>query len=413
MFFRYNYYREDEEIYKEFIEIANEWLPNVMKSVSNDNALRLRRSTLLFDTESYANFLRFYDGICQWEEDSPTPVLHTVWAKQFVYSLGKFDSRVRKCVRVHSEGQGEDSESESENSEGEHSEVECDVNGNGIVHGNGIIVKDEVKKEHTRGRKPKRKRTKSGKLVVNGGEIEGHVNGGGADTEEKMRHTIEELVSKVGDTDSQCETPPNPNIAALAQACSESILNPDYLIAGGEPFTSTGNTGTTRSTPSSTSERGVNVDVNEFLSSKTNSTPFVGMTVDSMLKAESPADMMMFRKAPDSASAEDLQTPEPEGHDANSEVDAITSNSLETKTEIEAETLNDSLRVVFSPDPVDLLLYSQKMAGLRKLLSAGKLNSSAITLQLTAQSQTDFGRNKRGIEVEHSHTRKRTRREVF
>ncbi|WAR19174.1 MEN1-like protein [Mya arenaria] len=396
----YNYNREDEEIYKEFIEIANDWLPNVMKVVSNDNASRLRRSTLLHDTESYMNFLRFYDGICQWEEDSATPVLHTVWAKQFVYSLGKFDSRVRKCIHIHAQGEVDESSSENDSSEDEN-DVNCDVNGNGIV-------KEDNEKVSVRGSK-KRKRCKSGKALENGNGTETVVNGG--NEEEKIKHTIEELVSKVGGSDSQRETPPNPNIAALAQACGESILNPDYLLTGGEPFTS----GTTTSTPSSTSER-VNVDLNEFLSSKSNSTPFVGMTVDSMLKAESPADMMMFRKPPDSAPSEDHQTPEPTDQNTNSEVDAITSGgSLDHDGDKMADDnkLGDSFAVV-TPEPVDLLLHSQKMKGVRKLLSSAKLNSSAITLQLTAQSQTDFGRNKRtGLEVEVSHTRKRKRREIF
>lgn len=367
-----------------------------MKNISHDNASRLRRSTMLYDTDAYANFLKFYDGICQWEEDSPTPVLHTVWAKQFVFSLGKFDARVRECVQVHADGEEDESSSESDNSEEEKTE-NCDVNGNGIV-------KEEPVKVTGRGRKPKaRKRKRSGKSVENGHTTHTEVSDG---SEEQIKTAIEELVSKVGDSDSQRDTPPNPNIAALAQACGESILNPNFLLSGGEPFTSAG---TNRSTPSSTSDR-VNVDVNEFLSSKSNSSPFVGMTVDSMLKAESPADMMMFRKPPDSApSSEEIQTPEPTDTNTNSEVDAITSSSQP----MEADPLNDSFAVV-TPDPVDLVLHSQKMKGLRKLLMSHKLNSSAITLQLTAQSQTDFKQNRRGgVEIEHAHTRKRTRREVF
>jgi len=377
-----------------------------MKAVCHDNASRLRRSTLLYDTESYSNFLRFYDGICQWEEESPTPVLHTVWAKQFVYSLGKFDQRVRKCIHVHADGEEEESSSDSEKSETENEPKvdrgsSFDVNGNGIAH-------DGVVKAAVRGRKKKRRR--SGRSVENGSSTAVQVNGGTED--DTIKHKIEELVSRVGDIEGQCETPPNPNIAALAQACGESILNPDYLITGGEPFTS----GTTRSTPSSTSDKG-NVDLNEFLSSKSSSTPFVGMTVDSMLKAESPADMMMFRKPPDSAPSEDLQTPEPtdipESTDMNSEVDAITSGRSMEDSRPEDDPLNDSFAVV-TPTPIDLCLHSQKMKGLRKLLSSEKLNSSAITLQLTAQSQTDFGKNKRtGIEVELAHTRKRKRREIL
>lgn len=371
-----------------------------MRNIALENAARLKRNSLLYDTDAYANFLKFYDGICKWEEDSPTPVLHTVWAKQFVYSLGKFDSRVRKCIHIHAEGMEDDSSS-SESSSEEENEENCDVNGNGIVK------EENVKK--SRGRKPKVKKRKISEQKLENGVQDGAgdatVNGN--NEEEQIKHTIEELVSKVGECDSQRDTPPNPNIAALAQACSESILNPDYLLTGGEPFASV----TTRSTPSSTSDR-VNVDVNEFLSSKSNGTQFVGMTVDSMLKAESPADMMMFRKPPDSApSSEELQTPdptpEPTEANTNSEVDAITSGS----EKVEEDKLSNSFSIV-TPDPIDLLLFSQKMIGLRKLLSSLKLNSSAITLQLTAQSQTAFKHGRRSTDFDLAHTRKRSRRDV-
>lgn len=402
-FFSYDYNREDEEIYKEFIEIANDLLPNVMKHVSAEADAGPGRHSLRFDTEAYANFLRFYDGICQWEEGSPTPVLHTVWAKQFVFSLGKFDSRIRKCVQIHADGI-EDESSSSDSSSEDENEENCDVNANGIVKDG--IVKDGIVKKPC-GRKPKAKRRKLSEqkqdnIVENG---PGNVKVNGNNEEEKIKSTIEELVSKVGDSDSQRETPPNPNIAALAQACGESILNPDYLLTGGEPFT----TVTTRSTPSSTSER-VNVDVNEFLSSKSNGTQFVGMTVDSMLKAESPADMMLFRKPPDSApSSEEFHTPEPFDNNTNSEVDAITSWSEKN----DQEKQDRSKSYIPTPDPIELLLYSQKMKGMRKLLSSLKLNSSAITLQLTAQSQTDFKHSRRGNDCDHANTRKRTRREIY
>lgn len=33
-FFRYNYFREDEEIYKEFFDIANDVIPNLLKETT-------------------------------------------------------------------------------------------------------------------------------------------------------------------------------------------------------------------------------------------------------------------------------------------------------------------------------------------------------------------------------------------
>lgn len=179
--------------------------------------------------------------------------------------------------------------------------------------------------------------------------------------EDQIKYAIEELVSKAGE-EGQANVP-NSNIAALAHACGESILNPDYLLGGGEPFTLTA---------ANSSSADTRVDYDEFLSTKSNGTQFIGMTVDSLLKAESPADMMMCRKTPD-----------------------IASNNFTFPT-------------------VSLKLRSKKMKGLKKILQSPKLNASAIKLQLTAQSQVEFRHNRRTTESSDqpsTTTRKRLRRE--
>ena len=93
---RYSYSKDDEEIYKEFMEIANELIPHVIKAedpkVQNDPVC-------------FANILRFYDGICCWEEGSTTPVMHIGWAKPMVSTCSKFDAKIRKKVELpESEG---------------------------------------------------------------------------------------------------------------------------------------------------------------------------------------------------------------------------------------------------------------------------------------------------------------------
>lgn len=385
MYYRYNYNRDDEEIYKEFIEIANTLIPNLMRAVASDKSSKSKYSSILYDTETYANFLKFYDGICEWEEDSPTPVLHTVWAKQLVYSLGKFDPRVRSVIQIHAEGQEEESSSDEDSSDSDKSDEENKAEES---------KEDNIKEKETKGGRRKKRKPQKSISETNGVEEEKtepspKING--STDEDQIKSAIEELVSKVGE-ESQSETP-NPNIAELAQACSESILNRDYLLTGGEPFTTSATT--TSSVVTSTYD--ARVDVNEFLSTKSNGTQFVGMTVDSMLKAESPADMMMFRKQPDSApAAEDLH------HEMSSAEDIQDQETEVAKQEEEK----------FEPAVVTLNLHSQKMKGLRKLLSSEKLNTSAIMLQLTAQSQTQFKHNKRSLDLGYiSVPRKRTRRE--
>lgn len=97
---RYNYSRDDEEIYKEFLEIANELIPHIMKVVSSGHSAH----SILKDPECFAHLLRFYDGICQWEEGSPTPVLHIGWAKPLVNTISKFDADVRAQVVIECRG---------------------------------------------------------------------------------------------------------------------------------------------------------------------------------------------------------------------------------------------------------------------------------------------------------------------
>ncbi|XP_071973934.1 menin isoform X1 [Engystomops pustulosus] len=106
----YNYCREDEEIYKDLFDIANDLLPNLLKEeATSDNPTE----SSLQDPTCFANLLRFYDGICKWEEDSPTPVLHVGWATFLVQSLGRFDAQVRQQVTlVNSDSANEDDDSD-------------------------------------------------------------------------------------------------------------------------------------------------------------------------------------------------------------------------------------------------------------------------------------------------------------
>ncbi|NXC30056.1 MEN1 protein, partial [Campylorhamphus procurvoides] len=95
----YNYCREDEEIYKEFFDVANDVIPNLLKEAAAEPPPGAEGAPgglpALQDPECFAHLLRFYDGICRWEEGSPTPVLHVGWATFLVQSLGRFDGQVR------------------------------------------------------------------------------------------------------------------------------------------------------------------------------------------------------------------------------------------------------------------------------------------------------------------------------
>ncbi|KAJ8246765.1 hypothetical protein GJAV_G00255160 [Gymnothorax javanicus] len=134
----YNYFREDEEIYKEFFDIANDVIPTLLKETAavaessdeggdrsevTEKLDQPRQAALsaLQDPECFAHLLRFYDGICKWEEGSPTPVLHVGWATYLVQSLSRFESQVRQKVTIitkEAETQDDDDQSSDDPREG-------------------------------------------------------------------------------------------------------------------------------------------------------------------------------------------------------------------------------------------------------------------------------------------------------
>lgn len=75
-------------MFKEFYEIANDLIPNILKGTSGE--LDATKDPLFFSL-----MLQFYDGICLWEEGSQTPVVHADWAKKLVQSIGKFSPECR------------------------------------------------------------------------------------------------------------------------------------------------------------------------------------------------------------------------------------------------------------------------------------------------------------------------------
>ncbi|KAJ8008115.1 hypothetical protein DPEC_G00101410 [Dallia pectoralis] len=148
----YNYFREDEEIYKEFFDIANDVIPTLLKETAAaaesdggegseggerregggerregggemlmDQPRQAAALSALQDPECFAHLLRFYDGICKWEEGSPTPVLHVGWATYLVQSLSRFDAQIRQKVSIitkEAEPQEDDDQSSEDPREG-------------------------------------------------------------------------------------------------------------------------------------------------------------------------------------------------------------------------------------------------------------------------------------------------------
>lgn len=285
----YNYSRDDEEIYKEFLDIANELIPQVMKLESSGHSAK----SILRDSQCFANLLRFYDGICMWEEGSLTPILHIGWAKPLVATIAKFDHDIRSQVIIKC---------------GDHSPRAFHTNGN-------HAALDDGEKGKTGGTTV----TNNNNNIIS--KADANLENGKSDDKASLPKSLEALVGK----------------------CGEKLLNPDFLLqGGGQPFTSEDGETTTVSTG-----------------------------------AESNGASRNGKK--DKASCEIRE-------------------EAKVKLEIEAKPKKESLELVDSEDggpkrPL-ITLYSQKMKGLKDLLLAEKLNTNAISLQITAQSQVQVGGKK-------------------
>jgi len=338
--FSYNHSRDDEEVYKEFLEIANEIIPQI---------LRMDHSgTLTRDPSSYTLLLQFYDGLCCWEEDSQTPVLHITWATHMLGSIGKFDSDARTSVELL-DGRADDDKAS----------LEADGSSAGM---NGGLRPHNVRKRHYGA--GTRASEISGKYdgvpsIGKSGDADGSFGGlqvaavefsensrssevspglFGADSqlapssdELKMNLVVEQLASQSDENDEEGDC--SSEIVALAHACGESLLNPDFLRGSGEPFVK---------------------DVQHQLMSSATATQMDLNAFAACTSADPSADVGAAVSTGKDATAGSGQSP-----------------TLEVSAECRPQ----------------LVLRSAKMLALKQLLVASKLNASAIKLHLTAQSQ--------------------------
>jgi menin len=173
---------------------------------------------VLKDPECFAFLLRFYDGLCCWEEDSATPVLHIGWAKPMVSSCSKFEAEVRARVEIPKDEMDaeEDDEEGTDDDEGRRlrkvvpeEDVECGGSRDGIIN-NNYYKNDKMMVQSTRNFTGETKcdsvsKSRSSSLLM---------------CDRKSNFVSEEL------------------ILGLSEGCKENVLNVDYLLGRRdcEPF---------------------------------------------------------------------------------------------------------------------------------------------------------------------------------
>ncbi|KAI8038048.1 hypothetical protein M5D96_009089 [Drosophila gunungcola] len=321
--------RDDEEIYKELLDIANELIPYVMKTESSGHSAR----SILRDSEVFANLLRFYDGICQWEEDSLTPILHIGWAKPLVNNITKFDYDIRSQVVIKLP---EDLEAE------------------------------QAKAEQARGEQEARE-AKDSKEATGSEALEGNNN----------------TLLKKEEKSKNSELPTT--LADLTAACGEKILNPDFLLqGGGQPFADQKqqpSVGESDVPELSNNNNNTNSSNNNHSSDKKEAPVSTTRASNGSVTL---VQLPVSSEASNTGQAQSIHQP-------------LTQLGKPQHKEAKNEDASDDY------DPFEIMLkrpvitlYSQKMKGLKDLLLAEKLNTHAISLQVTAQSVAS--RKVRGVE---------------
>uniref|UniRef100_A0A1B0ABC3 Menin n=1 Tax=Glossina pallidipes TaxID=7398 RepID=A0A1B0ABC3_GLOPL len=307
--------RDDEEIYKELLDIANEMIPYVMKTESSGHSAR----SILRDSEVFANLLRFYDGICQWEEDSLTPILHIGWAKPLVNNICKFDYDIRSQVVIK--------------------------------------VPEDEPLAVQRGINATEYNQKSESKIVGDNSVQ----------QQSLEGNNNNLVNKEEKSNEAKKSEMPTTLADLTAACGEKILNPDFLLqGGGQPFAeqqklnnkhnSSNNTSSDQEANGSDSKVSTNDVKDSNVNQSTNMAKIINIAATSTISSP---------PAPPASLDEE-----------------------------------DPLQFMLKR-PV-ITLYSQKMKGLKDLLLAEKLNTHAISLQVTAQSVAS--RKVRGVDKMGNHT---------
>ena len=320
----------------------------------------------LKDRENYELLLRFYDGLCLWEEGSQLPVLHITWAKHFLSCVSKFDKSMRGSIQVARESDDDDATAESDNSD-----AESDVNGhhkiktsNGHSSQHNDSSNDSSHCNSDVAAKP-HELDNGQHNGENNNDISKPSNG---ETAHRDDDTVgqQENESDNDDEVPDTDTAQSASMVDLAKACANDILNPEFLLGKGEPF----------SAVSSKSDR---PEIPRNDSSKDH---------DDRVVVEATVN-----KSPDASSLSSKRR--------------VSSDSCSVKS---LNGHHSKVTPLSSPPTHKLRFRSAKMRGMRRLLTSERLNTSAICLQMTAQSQVSLKHSKVRSSYGSAIPRKRSRR---
>jgi len=344
---RYKYSKDDEEIYKEFMEINNELIPHILKADDN----------LLNDPECFMSLLQFYDGLCSWEEDSSTPVLHTGWVKPIVKCFTSFDFHVRAKLDISLAEKEEGNEilsfsdwtmgknfpehfnlkftncvPEPLNNNYKKSFTDCDIHCDTRAGHYGYLLRDRSIYQENYDKVS----ALSGQIDFESMQVNRLL---------RFAKNSETEVELFDDRVHVRSASKKRFLSHLIEKSGESLFNIDYLL--GHP----------------------------------DSQPF--LDVEKIQNLEKLCQFDKFENLP-------------------------TKNTILPE---ESATKKDAEGKSGKSGKINVTIFSAKMGALKDLIQAEKLNSSALHLQLTAQSQTDVKKSRPSLETEFAGRVKRARRD--
>lgn len=187
---------------------------------------------------------------------------------------------------------------------------------------------------------------------------------------------FQENVKSPGSSDGKQDFPPNlPSLEELTVACGEKILNPDFLLHGGgvpcftEPTSEDGDSKVNGHVDNKSEDSMKSPRIEEKVFSPKDSLASPG----SIASPPSAASTL------DDNRSELMKSEEDQSNDTNNNGKADLLDDYDLQT----------------PKKPIITLKSRKMRGLKELLLAEKLNTNAISLQITAQSHIG-GKKSRG-----------------
>ena len=83
--------------------MANTFFPEIIKSHKKevlDTANQCTENGFFGSAQNLINIVKFYDGVCSWEEGGTTAAIHSEWAKNFSKMLSLFPQDIRASCKT-------------------------------------------------------------------------------------------------------------------------------------------------------------------------------------------------------------------------------------------------------------------------------------------------------------------------